>query len=554
MRPSFSVIVIRLQGIGVSTSKRRKTSFSASEDAAVGALCRGVNELLWEYAPAQWDEEKAKVLVTKDATVTARDPTLNKVLGSEEGPASVKGLGWMMFGGLEDGTEIRQEPVLETDIIVNRKSRCALLKSRFSVIAAAKIKQWGVKDSKKFDGLQVALATSEKSIESWGTGALKKAATGGKATGSGKKKQASRLRLKRKNNSKKDARLANFIKAARFVRGYGAAAIHPSAKLQLHGLRMQAQQGDCKQSAPAAKGNEDSSASSLQRLKRDAWLSLRGKGQEAAMEEYLSLLTSLAPNWKVAHIVLGRESAEARRKPREMMWVLKIGYRKQRATQRLEGGSGTICASNGHNLRGLQVTSIEIVQSSNEANARLWSEDKATVAEAEEGTGDATPSSKATTFIAKLPRDFTLSDCIVDRSLHATMEEQRADFGEQMQTIARGGLNEEEGWEYFGKTVQHRASEEEQLDVYAKRVEWSTTSQLCTRVETTFPMEKVFEHLINNFLKASFEVEDFDDVHAASKVAGDLVEGRTKAHPFLTVAEDRSCLTALFYAETAFPW
>ena len=179
LRPSVSVVLIRLENIGVLTSTRLmpgdelRVGSNVDEimDSAAEELCRHFNALLWDYA-TEWDEEKAHVLIANDATVTARDPTLSTVLGSTKGLSAAKALGWMMFGGQEDGTEIRQEPVLETDIIVCGHEQYVLLKARFSLIAAAKIKQWRVKDTREFDALQAALAASEKAIESWGTGAL----------------------------------------------------------------------------------------------------------------------------------------------------------------------------------------------------------------------------------------------------------------------------------------------------------------------------------------------------------------------------------------------
>ena len=38
--------------------------------------------------------------------VTAANPTLHEILSMEKGPASIKSLAWMMFGGLEDGVKI----------------------------------------------------------------------------------------------------------------------------------------------------------------------------------------------------------------------------------------------------------------------------------------------------------------------------------------------------------------------------------------------------------------------------------------------------------------
>ena len=569
LRPSFSVILIRLQNIGADKSARVKSGLSehAQEvvDSGVKELSRDVNTLLWDYAPAQWDQAKADLLISNDATITARDPTLKNVLSSEKGPSSAKALGWIMFGGVEDGAEIRQEPILDSDIVVNHNESYVLLKSRFSLIGAAKIKQWRVKDTREFDGLQAALAASEESIESWGMGALHKETDAARTAGVSGTKKKRRVRLKRKKpakKTKKDSRLENFIKAARFVRGYGAAAIHPSAKVELYGLRMQAQKGDCKDqsgvgaAAAAAESKEESSVTSLQRLKLEAWRSVRGKSQEAAMEEYLALLASLAPNWKAAHLVLGRQSAEKRRKPREMMWVLKIRYRQRSEEEMVSTAASRLQREKGmaYKPTRFQVTSIEILQSSNEANAKLWSEDEATMEKVPDGNGDAespTPS-EMHAFLAKLPKDLALSDCIIDKSAHATIEEQRAYFCEEMRMMARVGHDEEDGWEYFGKTIEAGVSEDEQLDVYSRSVKWSASSQLRTRAETEYGVEDVFEWLVQKF---GGRIEHEVDVSiGAAKSLSRAASSRIGYYPFLTTAEDGCSVTALYYQETEFPW
>ena len=435
LRPSFPVILIRLKGIGApGNSKNLNLSDTTVEGEIkiqedVKNTCRSLNDLLWNYTPERWDSEHAAAVVDKDATVTALDPTLRQILQSGVGPKCARSLGWMMFGGLEDGAEIHPEPVLDTDIVVmGLDESYALLKTRFAVVAPKKIKQWRVNDTREFDGLQAALQASENSIKSWGVGGLE-AATSGEDSSESKKKRKRRRRRKKPKKSKKDVRVEHFIKATRFVRGYGAAAIHPSAKIELHGLRMQALKGDYPKEGAA--GDSTSSAGALQRLKLEAWRSFQGKSQEEAMEEYLSLLTSLAPNWKVAHIVMGRQTDEERRKPKEMMWILKVGYRTRSKEEwlKMTTNSRPTTMAGARKLKDIVVTSIEVLQSSNACNAKLWSEeadalDKATeMDEARKGKGVAgeTPLSETASFLAGLPKDFTLSDCIIDKDEHATM-------------------------------------------------------------------------------------------------------------------------------------
>ena len=305
----------------------------------------------------------------------------------------------------------------------------ALVQSRFAVIAPKKIKQWRVRDTRGFDGLQAALAASEAAIDSLGTEALEAAA----AQGSGARSRPARTGRRRRKTcawSKKDVRVEKFIKAARvsledgiyrlhiargrsliknrnsrnssllpqFVRGHGAAAIHPSAKIQLHGLLMQAQKGDCPETENQAGAEQESgSVGALRGLKLAAWRSLKGTGQEKAMEQYIDLLTSLAPNWKVAHIVLGRESEEDRRKPRPMMWVLKVGFREVKEEEEEEEETAILAARADRTVSrtrsraqrvAMRITSIEVLQSSSEANAMIWNEEKAAPKESVAAIGD----------------------------------------------------------------------------------------------------------------------------------------------------------------------
>ena len=322
-------------------------------------------------------------------------------------------------------------------------------------------------------------------------------------------------------------------------------------------------------SPPRAQDDDESSASSLQRLKLEAWRSLRGKSQEAAMEKYLSLVTSLAPNWKVAHIITGRQSAEDRRKPREMMWVLRIAYGKRTKEDRLESAAAlprlsmhitkdrmTSVVQARSKTRGLKITSIDVLQSSNEANAKLWSENETSIRKVQraiEGSEVSLPS-EMDSYMAKLPQDLTLSDCIIDKSAHATIEEQRAYFAEQMRTMAEGGRDEEEGWGYFSKTIEAGLPDDEQLDVYTRSVKWSSTSQLRTDVETEFQAGAVFAHLFTTFLDSLFTPSSSNPEQRAAKATLQAAKRRTGCHPFLEKAEDGSFVTAIYYTETAFPW
>ena len=111
--------------------------------------------------------------------------------------------------------------------------------------------------------------------------------------------------------------------------------IHPSAKLTLFGLRMQALHGDAPAQSDGKKtGNLASfrglngSALSLQRLKIEAWRAAKSKAREEAMDEYVELLTSIAPQWSIANM-LGAHDSMKDDKPRQMVWVLEVEFQRK---------------------------------------------------------------------------------------------------------------------------------------------------------------------------------------------------------------------------------
>ena len=133
-----------------------------------------------------------------------------------------------------------------------------------------------------------------------------------------------------------------------------------------------------------------------------------------------------------------------------------------------------------------RVTSLEVLQSSNATSARLWAEDgvglsKGIERESEEvkKKGVATDSASGgmggevgeeqdendqDPFIANMPKEWSLSDCIVDKSKFKTMEEQRAHFQKRMLEMARADRDEEDGWKFYCKTS--RAGSEEYVYIY----------------------------------------------------------------------------------------
>ena len=428
----------------------------------------------------------------------ATNPTLHEILSTEKGPACIKSLAWVMFGGLEDGAQIIVEPLLEEDVTIDLEKNSALVAIRFGVKAPDKRHQWTGKGRREFDNLEQALAEAEKAMEAHGAEALQQAVmekeSEAKRTTLKRKKKRSMFqdRWGRKNKKKKDDPFTIFIKATTFVRGMGASTIHPSAKLRLFGLLMQAQQGNIPEGdqgkasdLPGFRG----SALALQKLKLRAWQSQKNKKREEAMKEYVELVTSLAPQWKVAHILGGNHSFK-NNKPRQMMWVLKVNYcaSKSKCMSKLRiystGGRSVALLGRHH------VTTVEVLQSSNATSATLWVEDgigsmkrrgegkKPSVAagSASGGVGGAHHDGEEEEddygqdlFIKNMPKEWSLSDCIVDKSKFATIDAQRAHFQERMREMARADHEEEDGWKFYAKTRLPSSIVSAELDEYVYR-------------------------------------------------------------------------------------
>ncbi len=440
-------------------------------------------------ASAQTSHTFSSFRQPQEATVTATNPTLHEILSTEKGPACIKSLAWMMFGGLEDGAEIIVEPLLDEDVTIDLERKSALVAMNFGVKAPKKRHQWTGKDKREFDNLEQALAEAEKAMEAHGVEDLQLVANAAplpKIKRKLKRKMSRRIqdRWRRNKNKKKDDPFMTFVKAAKFVRGMGAGTIHPSAKLRLFGFLMQAQRGNIPQGdegkdfeLPGLAG----SALALQKLKMRAWRSQKDKKREDAMKEYVELVTSLAPQWKVAHI-LGDHDSVKDNKPRKMMWVLKVHYREATVDESTRAGSKRRKSSAGL-LNLWRVSSIEVLQSSNATSARLWVEDRVAAQKRKEKEKEKGKKRLATAdgasggiggevgeeeeeeedpFFANMPKDLSLSDCIVDKSKFKSIEDQRAHFQVRMREMARAGRDEEDGWKFYCKTTSGAVTESEQ--------------------------------------------------------------------------------------------
>ena len=445
-------------------------------------------------------------------TVTAVDETLAAVLGSRKGPDSVKALGWMMFGGLEDGAEIVPEPLLDEHIICNAKDKYVLITFNFAVKALERENEWTLSDTRGFDALGKVLADLRGSLQAEPTAeakALKEAVARGNLVENekpGTSKLHRRTGLKRKPTKRKKSftkskELTSFVKAARYVRGPGAARIHPSAKLRLFGLMMQAKKGDAphKRDEEVQGGGDESTderqaeitaAETLLRLKRKAWEAERGKDRKVAMNEHVAFLTSLAPQWRVSTILRAHESLKQSR-PRHMRWTLKVEFEKRSMEKvlsfsnelRSSRGSGrapslALSSSSSSLTSRLCAKRISVLQGSDgDGNALLWIDEqgvgkgeRASPAEGSASRRKKDALAQVDPFVAGMPTDLSLGDCIVDKIAHKSLEAQRAFFEKNMRHMAREGHDKDDGWTFYGKTSAKGVAAANQLKIHSRQV------------------------------------------------------------------------------------
>ena len=229
-RPSFRVILVRLEGI----ARKEKTVADAKKDEAkeMRALFRSIHDLIWLYRSSDWDDKAALSLIAADISVTAADKTLREILsGDKEGLERIKSLGWLMFGGFEDGAEIIPEPLLDRDIVCDADKGSGLVAFHFAVKPPAKTIQWRTGDTKEFDALGVALAEMEKSLKKSedDTEALEKAVVESKEDAKARRRRMMRRKKPPPRGGggrpQKNKEVTRFMKAAKFVQGMGAGAL-----------------------------------------------------------------------------------------------------------------------------------------------------------------------------------------------------------------------------------------------------------------------------------------------------------------------------------------
>ena len=120
--------------------------------------------------------------------------------------------------------------------------------------------------------------------------------------------------------------------------------------------------------------------------------------------------------------------------------------------------------------------------------------------------------------------------------------------------MARNGHDEEDGWVFFAKTITSGVPDDEQLDVYARDVKWSTTSQLRSVVETDVGTEAIFDSLLISINETKiYSAAYVDRNHPAAKALA-ATANFEYAYLYRETAEDRSSLTGLYYRTVTFPW
>ena len=352
--------------------KRRKSTKEAQSRAL--ELCKAIHDELWH-----WDERAAVGLIKGEASLTATDPVLNKLVEKEQGVKALSGLAELMTGNMEDGSEIIPDPLLPQDIVINVEESNALLTVRFSVSLAraqSLSSQTGrLKIREDFAGLlEHALAEQAEHLEPEVTPLSAAVEKGDKRALPRKGRARKRKKVKRKlrvglGKGKKgalDQVFGSFVKAARFVRyGNGVHVLHPSTKLHLFGLMMQAQHGDCRDGVVKnAERRRSSKKAALQSLKQKAWAREKGKKRKKAMEEYIETLTKIAPEWRLANLIAAGSQEDSVAKPKRMMWIIRVDY------EELAASSLRASSTIGSRVK-LEATAIHIVQASNASQVGL---------------------------------------------------------------------------------------------------------------------------------------------------------------------------------------
>ena len=393
----------------------------------------------------------------------------------------------------------------------------------------------------------------------------------------GRRPGAKRRKVKRKRRATrgapKDKSFRNFLKAAKYVRGAGAGQLHPSVKVRLFGLQMQAKHGDAPpedlDSAKAGERAEDTDSLlrgqeaplTLERLKLKAWRSESGKDRKTAMKEHVSLLTSVAPQWRVSNLLGRREDENL--KPRQMVWVLRVECQPLVDEDEIEKAanaralSGRARSRNGSERRASRsfcATFFEVMQTSGDLDGKRWTERRSTSVTRETTNKSDVDEQAGDPYVAALRvqcQGLALGDCIIDKSRHKSIEEQRIYFATSMREMASdGSQGHNNGWERFGQTSAD-AESGTKIDIYSRTVEWSPSKQLRSAAETELGVELLYGDIVNGFVMNTGE----RSVASAAKYSNSQqVRKALSGYHLPFIARGDSWCTALQYRVMQFPW
>ena len=100
-------------------------------------------------------------------------------------------------------------------------------------------------------------------------------------------------------------------------------------------------------------------------------------------------------------------------------------------------------------------------------------------------------------------------------------------------------------------------TEDQQLDVYQKEVDWSTTKQLRSVLDTELSVNDIFDCMVDNFTGSTTFAKDNKGglhEHAAKHIRSAKVEETVgfKVYPLLRIEKD--AVLAIQYRVTPMPW
>ena len=222
-----------------------------------------------------------------------------------------------------------------------------------------------------------------------------------------------------------------------------------------------------------------------------------------------------------------------------MVWVIRVNFREliEREVEAILASANSLSAQSGTSTASFnhfRAISIEVLQASGGAQAKLWSEEgkqPGSDGKRKEKEGDLDP------FIAALPKDLCLEDCIIDKKAHKTVDEQRAFYGKKMRELAR----EKKGWELYA-TTEKTSRFKQQLDVYRRPVPWSSANQLRSAVKTDLDLAFLYRYICEGMTRETTSA----DVDKYANGQGSIRRA-IGYHHYVFSQEDNNCWIGLQY-------